>query len=185
MGGHRIGHRKPGEPKRKCNARNRRGMPCGKPPIVGGTVCTTHGGRAPQVQRKALERLDDLIDPRRLLRELTGLVYSDLRDAFDAQGKLLPVHEWPKGLASAVASVKSMKKNLAAGDGKTDDVVEIRLWDKTSAITLLMRHLKMLTDKIEHTGADGQPLQEVRKMSTDALLDEAKALIAKLEGEKP
>lgn len=182
MGGHRIGHRKRDEPKRRCNGTNRRGEPCGKPPIIGGTVCTTHGGKAPQVQRKALERLEDLIDPKRLLRELTGMVYSDLREAFDEHGKLKPIHEWPENLARAVASVKAMKKNLTAGDGKTDDVVEIRLWDKTAAVTLLMRHLKMLTDKIEHTGADGKPLQEPRSMDTAAILAEAKTLIAKLEG---
>lgn len=42
------------EPKR-CKAKNRAGEPCGRPPIVGGTVCASHGGSAPAV-RKAAER---------------------------------------------------------------------------------------------------------------------------------
>src|SRR5512139_3772696 len=42
----------------KCAAHSSRtGKPCGRPPIVGGTVCATHGGSAPQVQQKARERL--------------------------------------------------------------------------------------------------------------------------------
>lgn len=175
---------RPGGKKRQCTGHTRSGRQCSNTPIIGGTVCRMHGGGAPQVKRKAQERLEDLIDPNRLLRELAGAVYSDLREAFDEHGKLRPMHEWPEALARAVASVKTMKKNLQAGDGKTDDVVEIRLWDKMSAITLLMRHLKMLTDKVEHTGRDGQPLvgPDPRTVATAELIDEAKALVKLLEG---
>lgn len=178
MGGpHRLGQRRPGEPKRQCTAHNRQKKRCKNAPILGGTVCAKHGGKAPQVIRKAQERLEDLIDPNRLLRELVSVVYSDLRDAFDAQGQLRPIHEWPDGLARAVASVKTTKKNLTVGDKKMDDVVEIKVWDKTTAITLLMRHLKMLTDKVEHTGKDGSPLVgDVRTASTEALLAEAREI---------
>ena len=41
---------------RRCTARRHDGEPCGRFAIVGGTVCTTHGGAAPQVRRKALLR---------------------------------------------------------------------------------------------------------------------------------
>lgn len=41
---------------RRCTARRHDGQPCGRFAIVGGTVCTTHGGAAPQVRRKALLR---------------------------------------------------------------------------------------------------------------------------------
>lgn len=40
---------------KRCKAKNRAGEPCGRPPIVGGTVCASHGGSAPAV-RKAAER---------------------------------------------------------------------------------------------------------------------------------
>lgn len=183
--GRRIGHRRKGQPKPQCVATNRRGTRCGRAPIIGGTVCKFHGGGAPQVKRKAQERLEDLIDPDRLLRELANTVYSDLREAFTPDGKLKSIHEWPEPLARAVASVKSMKKNLTAGDGKTDDVVEIRLWPKIEAMGLLMRHLKMLTDKVEHTGKDGRPLVDPLTMPTEALLEEAQQLIAKLKGGTP
>lgn len=41
----------------KCTGHNARGLPCGNKPIRGGSVCSTHGGSAPQVRAKAEERL--------------------------------------------------------------------------------------------------------------------------------
>ena len=41
----------------RCTATNRQGQRCGQPHIPGGTVCRFHGGAAPQVQAKAMERL--------------------------------------------------------------------------------------------------------------------------------
>lgn len=41
----------------KCAARNRFGEPCGKYPMLGSVVCENHGGSAPQVKRKAQERI--------------------------------------------------------------------------------------------------------------------------------
>lgn len=41
----------------KCSARRSDGQPCGASPVRGATVCNKHGGSAPQVKRKAQERL--------------------------------------------------------------------------------------------------------------------------------
>lgn len=43
--------------KPKCRAHKKDGTPCGRWPVRGSTVCTKHGGSAPQVRRKAVERL--------------------------------------------------------------------------------------------------------------------------------
>lgn len=51
----------PSKPRLKvlCTAHSSRtGKPCQRPPILGGTVCRTHGGAAPQVKAKALQRLE-------------------------------------------------------------------------------------------------------------------------------
>lgn len=47
----------------KCSAKKTNGEPCKAGAIKGGTVCRTHGGSAPQVRRKANERLQALVDP--------------------------------------------------------------------------------------------------------------------------
>lgn len=48
----------------KCSAKAKGSQQqCKRPPIAGGTVCYMHGGAAPQVKLKAMERLMLLQDP--------------------------------------------------------------------------------------------------------------------------
>lgn len=48
-------------PPRKCHAHTSRG-PCKNYAIVGGTVCMTHGGSAPQVREAARKRILRVVD---------------------------------------------------------------------------------------------------------------------------
>lgn len=43
--------------KERCLAHNRFGEPCKRYPVEGAVVCASHGGLAPQVKRKAQERI--------------------------------------------------------------------------------------------------------------------------------
>src|SRR3972149_1048900 len=133
---------------RRCTARSRTG-PCKKAPIRGGMVCDRHGGRAPQVKRKAAERLADLIDPDRALREAARLAYSDIGDLFGPDGKLLPLKEWPNHIRAAVSSVKYRKYNADAGDGKQEDIVELKLWDKSKNLEMLFKHMGLLIERMD------------------------------------
>lgn len=137
---------------RRCNGTNKQGKPCGRPPIRGGFVCLKHGGGAPQVRAKAAERLADLIDPDRALREAARLAYSDVRQIFDGEGKLLPVKDWPPELAAAVGGIEVVKRNVDSGDGRTDDVIKVKVWDKPKALEMLFKHLGLLTERVEHSG---------------------------------
>ena len=40
-----------------CTATNREGNQCGRPPMLGGKVCASHGGKAPQVKEASTNRL--------------------------------------------------------------------------------------------------------------------------------
>lgn len=73
-----------------CTATNRQGNRCGRPHIPGGTVCRFHGGAAPQVKQKAMERLLALQHPAidRLTqlidqREFPTVAYAASRDVLD------------------------------------------------------------------------------------------------------
>lgn len=50
-------------PDRRCTATNRHGEQCSRAPIVGGYVCSQHGGNAPLARRAARERLLMLVEP--------------------------------------------------------------------------------------------------------------------------
>lgn len=47
----------------QCTAKNRQGERCKRSPVSLSNVCTVHGGKAPQVRKKAAQRLLALIDP--------------------------------------------------------------------------------------------------------------------------
>jgi phage terminase small subunit len=121
--------------------------------MIGGPVCMMHGGKAPQVKRKAAQRIADMlaeaIDPNRVLREAGRLAYSDIRQLFDGEGNFLPINQWPDDIARAVSSVEVVKKNVTTGDGKVDDVLKVRLWDKAGRLQDLMKHHGQLTEKLE------------------------------------
>ena len=75
----------------RCTARSKqRGTQCRQYPIPGGTVCVYHGGKAPQVQAKALDRLMELQHPAitRLAelivqREYPSVSIAAVKDALD------------------------------------------------------------------------------------------------------
>lgn len=88
----------------------------------------------------------------RVLEELRRLAFSDVRDLFDAQGNLRPLHELTPEQSAALASVEVVKKNVAAGDGVVDTVHKVRIWDKTKALDSLAKHFGLLTERVEHGG---------------------------------
>ena len=118
------------------------------------------------MRAKAQERLADLIDPDRTLREAARLAFSDVRELFDADGRLRAVKDWPDHIAAAVSSVEILKRNVTAGDGIQEDVHKVKLWDKPKNIEALMRHLKLLgegnTVNINIVALDGR-IREARK----------------------
>lgn len=84
---------------RKCTAHSKQtGNPCRQYAIAGGTVCRFHGGSAPQVQAKAMERLLALqhpaIDTLAYLMEqkssFPSTAYAAARDVLDrTEGKAI------------------------------------------------------------------------------------------------
>lgn len=48
---------------KRCTATSRTGKQCGKPAVLGCSVCYIHGGKSPGVEEKARERLNKLVHP--------------------------------------------------------------------------------------------------------------------------
>ncbi len=104
----------------RCHATNRRGNQCAKPAIQGGTVCRMHGGAAPQVQRKAAERLAEARDDALslLLRQIrSGEI--EPRVVLDAVVKLTEVTETIEGrVAKRVGVEHTDREQVAERVGK-------------------------------------------------------------------
>lgn len=142
---------------RLCRAKSSRtGKPCKHYPIHGAVVCQTHGGAAPQVKKAAEQRLRDVLaealDPDRSLREMARVAFSDIRELFDADGKLLPLKKWPEDIARAVAGIETVTGNVDKGDGKFDTVVKIKLWDKSRSLENALKKHGHLVEKLDVTG---------------------------------
>ncbi len=78
-----------------------------------------------------------------------ALAFSSVKNLVDADDKLLPIGQWSPEAAAAVSSVEVAKRNYIAGDGVQEDVVKIRLWDKTKSLNDLMKHLGLLVDRVD------------------------------------
>ena len=125
---------------------------CKRGSIPGGTVCHKHGGSAPQVKRKAEERLADLIDPDRALRTAAALAYSDVTDIYDEHYQLKPMKDWPPALRQAVKRIEPRLANVDPGDGASDKVLRLELHDKIKPLEMLFKHLGLLTEHVTHSG---------------------------------
>ena len=95
---------------------------------------------------KQLARAD--LSASRVLEELRRLAFIDTRGFFDEHGNLKPMKELTEEQGSALAGLEVIIKNAKAGDGVTDEIHKIKLWDKTRAIEMLAKHYKLLTDVI-------------------------------------
>ena len=73
-----------------------------------------------------------------LLKELQSIALFDIRDIYEADGKLKLPKDWPSAVSQAVMSVG------AKG--------EVKFHSKIKAIELLGKNLDIFKDKIEHTG---------------------------------
>ncbi len=87
-----------------------------------------------------------------ILRELNRLATFRTADMFDERGNLKPPKDWTPEMSASVASFEVVARNLSAGDGSTDTIHKVRLYDKTRALELLAKHLSLLIDRVEHTG---------------------------------
>jgi hypothetical protein len=114
-----------------------------------------------------------------ILRALMEVAYSDIGEVLEACGArargdgyamtLKAFQALPKAVRRTVASVKATTRNLVAGDGVNDQVVEFKLWNKMQALDLLARHKGLLAE----AGGDAATRQRrVQQMSDEELLEE-------------
>ncbi len=86
----------------------------------------------------------------RVLAALLNIAEVDPRELFNKDGTMKSIRDFTDRLASTIASIES--------DDADGAVRKIRFWDKTRALELLGKHLKMFSDKVELSDATGAPV---------------------------
>lgn len=83
---------------------------------------------------------------------LRKVITADVRQLFDAQGNVIPIHQLSDEAASLIAGFEVVKRNLTAGDGATDTILKIKLKDQSRYVEMAAKHFGLLTEKVEHSG---------------------------------
>ena len=100
---------------------------------------------------KVQQKIQELMDARSkrveitaddVLRELLLIAKSDIGDMLDDDGQLLTPNKMPEGIRRAISSIDITEEKDERGNvwGYTK---KFKLWDKTKALDLLGRHLKL------------------------------------------
>lgn len=80
-------------------------------------------GVSAAIQAKQSQQLEKAgVTAEMVKARLSALAFQDIRQLFDAQGNLVPIHQLSDAAAVMVAGLEVIKKNAAAGDGIIDTV---------------------------------------------------------------
>lgn len=110
----------------------------------------------PDIQAAIQARMKDRanrtgIEQDRVLKELARLAFFDVRKLYDADGSPIPIHQLDDDTAAAVAGLDIMEEYEGHGEDRVfvGYTKKYKVNDKNSALTLAMRHLGMLNDKLD------------------------------------
>ena len=99
--------------------------------------------------KEAMEAREErtLVTVDRVVQELAMVAFANIADAFDAEGKLLPIGKMPRSFQSAIDIYQ-----------RDDRGVRIKMHDKISALEKLGRHLGIFIDKVQLKGDAENPI---------------------------
>lgn len=117
-----------------------------------------------KAQAKRAERTHITQD--RVLQELARIAFFDIRRLYHDNGTLKRPNELDDE-AAAVLSAVEVTETMSGEESALLTTKKAKVFDKGTALTLAMRHLGMLNDKMAHTGPDGGPIQTVSMTSKE------------------
>lgn len=122
-------------------------------------------GAAVQAARKAREQRTGITQDR-VLQELARIAFFDIRKLYREDGTLKAMNELDDDAAAVLSGVDVSSISLGdSEDASTVATKKAKVFDKTTALQLAMRHLGMLNDKVALTGKDGGPIDHSIKVS--------------------
>lgn len=104
-------------------------------------------------QQKRAERTGITAD--RVLQELARIAFFDIRKLYNADGTLKKPTELDDDTAAALVGIDIQETSVGGEDGPIITTRKAKVIERTGALTLAMRHLGMLKDKMELSGELG------------------------------
>lgn len=115
--------------------------------------------------------IDDAIEKRqarvyitqdRILQELARIAFFDIRTLYNDDGTLKQPHELSDDAAAVLAGIETIETRSTEDENSKvlEYTKKAKVFDKNTALTLAMRHMSMLNDKISqaHSGNVGLSL---------------------------
>lgn len=95
----------------------------------------------------------------RVLQELARIAFFDPRRLLNPDGSPKPINELDDDTAAALAGLDVTEEFEGSGEDRVfvGYTKKFKIADKNTALTNAMRHLGMMKDKTEVTGANGMP----------------------------
>lgn len=120
-----------------------------------------------------------IVTKEQIAAELAKIGFSDIRQVFDADGNLLPVHEIPDNAAASLAGVDVDQLWGATPEGKAPigETKKVKMWDKLKALSQLTDlYGYNMPSKVAQTTKDGE---DAKTELTDSQLDKLLNAITK------
>ena len=158
------------DPKR-CKARRSDGEPCKRPPIRGGRVCASHGGRAPAVRAAADRRLAEQEATREVARlsDTRGpLTLPDVyREMLNTAGLAVA---WRDVLEAKVSDLEAYSgvNGIGSEQVRADVVLFERAMDRTAKVLELVARLDLDTRMAQISAQQGEQVARVLRVGLDA-----------------
>ena len=86
----------------------------------------------------------------RAIEECGRLAFSDMREFFDADSNLKPIHELTQAQGAVLAGWVTLKTKVRDG-GSSNTIHRIKFWDKVRALEMLFKHFGLLKGCVELT----------------------------------
>ena len=93
-----------------------------------------------------------------VIQELARVAFFDIGVIFNENGSVRPIGGIDENARRAIAGI-DVRAELNSNGEQVANLHKIKIADKLRALELLRRHLKLFTDKLEHTGKNGGPVQ--------------------------
>lgn len=103
-------------------------------------------------QEKQLVKAE--ITAERVLEELARIAFVSAEELYNADGSVKLIDKMSVAARAAITQLSILKKNVTAGDGQMDTVLNVRLADKLKALELLAKRFGLVKEQVEVTGLD-------------------------------